>query len=101
MTDWLTIAEAGVYAKMSTRTIRQRVRDGDLTAYMPRGSRLLRIDRDDLDAMIAGRESLATRIRRVLADRGDQLPDLTDDQIRMLARLLPRPSVKAKADDAA
>jgi hypothetical protein len=65
---------------------------------MPRGSRLLRIERADLDDMIAGRDSLAARIRRVLADHGDQLPDLTDEQIRALARLLPRPPATS-ADD--
>ena len=95
MTDWLTVAEAAAYSGFSTRTIRQRIHDGDLNAYLPRGSRLLRIDRADLDEMIAGREPLADRIRAVLADHGDELPDLSDEQIRTLARLLPRPAVKA------
>jgi excisionase family DNA binding protein len=96
MTDWLTVEQAAEYSGFSTRTIRQRVHDGDLAASVPRGSRVLRIDRADLDDMIAGRESLAARIRRVLDDHGEELPSLSDDQIRALARLLPRPD-----DDAA
>lgn len=101
---WLTVDQAAAYSGFSTRTIRQRVYDGDLPAYMPRGSRLLRIDRADLDAMIehgGRREALADRIRQVLADHGDQLPDLSDEQITVLARLLPRPAVTAGDHDAA
>ena len=101
MTDWLTVAEAAAYSGFSTRTIRQRIKDGDLPAYIPRGSRLLRIDRADLDEMIAGRETLAARIRRVLAEHGDELPSLSDDQIRVLARLLPPPEVRADDSGAA
>lgn len=91
MTDWLTVEQAAEYSGFSTRTIRQRVHDGDLPASIPRGSRLLRIDRDDLDEMMAGREPLAARIRAVLADHGDELPDLSEEQVRALARLLPGP----------
>jgi excisionase family DNA binding protein len=103
MTDWLTVIESAAYAKRSTRTIRQRIKDGDLAAYTPRGSRLLLIDRADLDEMIrqGGRESLAVQIRRVLAGHGDEFPEPTDDQIREIARLLPRPPARADADDAA
>jgi excisionase family DNA binding protein len=101
MTDWLTVDQAAAYSGFSTRTIRQRIHDGDLPACVPRGSRLLRIDRADVDDMIAGRESLAARIRRVLADHGDELPDLTDEQITVLARLLPRPRAEAGDGDAA
>ena len=35
MTDWLTVEQAAEYAGFSTRTIRQRVHDGDLPAYDP------------------------------------------------------------------
>lgn len=104
MTDWLTVDQAAAYAKLSTRTIRQRIADGDLPAYMPRGSRLLRIDRADLDQMIrqGRRKSLAAQIRRVMAERGKDWPEPTDEQIREIARLLPRPaSVKAGDHDAA
>lgn len=99
---WATVAEAARYSKFATRTIRQRIKDGDLPAYKPRGSRELRVDLADVDELIASGEgeSLAARIRRVLADHGDQLPDLTDEQIRTLARLLPRPSMRTGSDDA-
>lgn len=49
---WLTVREAAEYSKLATRTIRKRIADGILPAYVPRGSRVLRIDGDDLDAMI-------------------------------------------------
>jgi excisionase family DNA binding protein len=99
MANWLTVTQAAAYTGFSARTIRQRIHDGDLPAYMPRGSRLLRIERADLDDMIAGRESLTARIRRVLDDHGGELPPLSDEQIRALARLLPRPSAEAGEDD--
>lgn len=101
MTDWLTVAEAATYAKLCRRTIRKRIHDGDLPACTPRGSRLLRIDRTDLDDMIAGKEPLAVRIRRVLADHGDDLPPLSENQIRHLARLLPAPALNVDDDDVA
>ena len=102
MTDWLTVAESAAYAKRSTRTIRQRIHDGDLPAYVPRGSRVLLIDRADLDEMIrhGDRESLAAQIRRVIAEHGEEWPEPTDDQIREIARLLPRPAVTADHDAA-
>ena len=97
MTDWLTVPQAAKYSSYSTRTIRQRIHDGDLPAYMPRGSNELRIDRADLDDMIrqGRRESLAAQIRRVIAEHGEEWPEPTDDQIREIARLLPRPAVTA------
>ena len=49
---WAGVGEAARYSGYATRTIRKRIADGILPAYMPRGSRLLRIDLDDLDAMI-------------------------------------------------
>ena len=49
---WLSVREAADYSGFATRTIRKRIDDGDLPAYVPRGSRLLRIDAADLDAMI-------------------------------------------------
>ena len=76
--------EAATYTKLSTRTIRQRIHDGDLPAYMPRGSNELRIDRADLDDMIrqGRRESLAAQIRRMIAEHGEEFPEPTDEQIR-------------------
>ena len=49
---WYTITEAVAYSKFGRRTIYQRIYDGTLPAYLPRGSRVYRIDGDDLDAMI-------------------------------------------------
>jgi excisionase family DNA binding protein len=51
---WYTIREAAEYSKLGTRTIRKRIAEGILPAYTPRGSRVIRIDGDDLDAMIIG-----------------------------------------------
>jgi excisionase family DNA binding protein len=52
---WASIAQAAEYAKLSQRTIHQRISDGILPAYVPKGSRLKRVDLDDVDAMIEGR----------------------------------------------
>ncbi len=49
---WLSVRQAAEYSGFATRTIHKRIADGDLPAYVPRGSRVLRIDGDDLDAMI-------------------------------------------------
>lgn len=49
---WLSVREAADYCGFAVRTLRQRIADGDLPAYQPRGSRLLRIDVRDVDAMI-------------------------------------------------
>lgn len=49
---WYTVREASAYSKLATRTIRKRIAEGVLPAYVPRGSRVIRIDGDDLDAMI-------------------------------------------------
>lgn len=46
-----TIADAAVYLDCSQRTIRRRVASGELTAYRL-GPRLLRIDLDELDALL-------------------------------------------------
>jgi excisionase family DNA binding protein len=50
--QWLTVPQAAEHTGFSIRTIRQRIADGDLPAYIPRGSRVLRIDLHDLDKMI-------------------------------------------------
>ena len=57
---WLTITEAAAYSKYGRRTIYKRIADGTLPAYLPRGSRVLRIDGDDLDAMIMAEGRIAT-----------------------------------------
>lgn len=99
---WSTVAGAARYSGFAVRTIRQRIADGDLPAYKPRGSRELRVDLADVDELItSGRDPLAERIRRIVAERGGELPDLTDEQVALLARLLCRPVSKSANDDAA
>ena len=49
---WATVEETANYSRLATRTIYKRVADGILPAYVPRGSRVLRIDLNDVDAMI-------------------------------------------------
>ena len=89
---WLTVEQAAAYSGSTIHGIRQKIRDGDLPAYKPRDSRRVRIHADDLEDMISdAQESLAARIRRVLADHGEAMPDLSDEQIRLAARLLPAP----------
>ncbi len=49
---WATVREAAAYSRFATRTIRQRIADGHLPAYVARGGRTIRIDLDDLDDML-------------------------------------------------
>jgi excisionase family DNA binding protein len=51
---WLSVAEAADYSGFATRTIHKKIADGDLPAYIPRGSRVLRIDIRDLEDMMTG-----------------------------------------------
>jgi excisionase family DNA binding protein len=85
---WATIDQVADYTGFSTRTIRQRIADGDVPAYKPHGSRIWLIDLADVDRMITeqGNESLAARIRRILAEH--ELPDPTDEQITLAVRQL-------------
>ncbi|WP_395691512.1 excisionase family DNA-binding protein [Nocardioides sp.] len=46
-----TIAAAAEYASCSPKTIRRRISDGSLTGYRM-GSRLIRIDLDELDQLL-------------------------------------------------
>jgi hypothetical protein len=74
---WATIPEAVEYSRYATRTLMKRIADGILPAYLPRGSRLLRVDLNDVDAMIIadGRipsAHLAKTARN--GDGGDQPP---------------------------
>lgn len=52
---WLSVRQAAEYSGFATRTIHKRIADGDLPAYIPRGSRVVRIDADDLDAMMTAK----------------------------------------------
>lgn len=100
---WATLAQTAEYTHCSTRTVRQRIADGDWPAYKPRGSRTWLLDLDEIDRVIRwlGTESLAAKIRRVLAedDEGPP-PDFSDETIREVARLLPRPRRAGDGDAA-
>lgn len=50
--DWLTPRQVADMLKVSIDTVRARIGDGTLKAYRVRRSRLLRIKRADLDALL-------------------------------------------------
>lgn len=50
---WLSQQEAAEYLGVTQRTIRAYIADGRLRGHRVRGSRLVRIDRADLDAMLS------------------------------------------------
>jgi len=87
---WLTTTQAGEIALASQWTVQKWIRDGLLPARQFKG-RAYHINAADLDEFLASQPAggLAERIRRVLTAGGD-FPELTDDQIRLIARLLPR-----------
>lgn len=47
-----TQADAGTYLGKSTRTIRQYIADGKLTAYHVAGTRTVRVDMDEVEALV-------------------------------------------------
>lgn len=49
---WLSQAEAAEYIGVTDRTIRNYIARGDLAGHRVRGSRLIRIDRQELDALL-------------------------------------------------
>lgn len=49
---WLSQAEAADYLGVTDRTIRNYIRRGTLKGHRVRGSRLVRIDRAELDALM-------------------------------------------------
>ena len=96
---WLTTAEAAVIANRTHWTVQRWIRTGLLPARLVRGKYRqgqYLISRDALDAFLRdeldppGGDPLAAQIRRVLAEGGN-VPEPTDDQIRLIARLLPPP----------
>ncbi len=50
---WLSQADAARYLDVTDRTIRNYIARGDLPARRVRGSRLIRIARSDLDALLS------------------------------------------------
>lgn len=50
-TEWLTLQQAAVYIAASTKTVRRRIADRQLQAYVC-GKRGIRIRRDDLDNLM-------------------------------------------------
>lgn len=49
---WLSQAEAAEYLGITDRTVRNYIARGVLPGHRVRGSRLVRIDRNDLDALL-------------------------------------------------
>ncbi|GAB3990076.1 helix-turn-helix domain-containing protein [Nocardioides marmoraquaticus] len=50
---WLSQQEAAEYLGVTDRTIRSYIARGDLKGHRVKGSRLVRIDRNDLDALLS------------------------------------------------
>lgn len=65
---WLTVSEAATYLNVSERTLRNRIRTGELTAQKF-GPRSTRIHTDELDrlATIAAPDDVEAHITRILA----------------------------------
>lgn len=90
---YATTAEAAAYIGVTPRTVRQMIADKRIAAYR-NGSRIIRIDLDELDAAMTriggeveepARKSTATEyIEKLLAEA----PPLTDEQRVRLAELL-------------
>ena len=50
---YISIAEAAEYLKISDRTVRRLIADGELTGYsIGRGHRMLRVDLDEIDGKL-------------------------------------------------
>jgi len=47
----VTVADAASYAAVTTKTLRRRISDGTITGYRF-GPRLIRVDLNELDAMV-------------------------------------------------
>jgi excisionase family DNA binding protein len=50
--EWLTLTEAATYMGVHSKTLRRRVSEGNLPAVRMAGSRLIRVRRSDLDALL-------------------------------------------------
>jgi excisionase family DNA binding protein len=102
--DPLTTAQVAAATAASVWTVQGWIRSGLLPARRSTSpGRPYLIERADLDEFLARQptreDPLAQHIRRVLAGDG-HFPEPTDDQIRLIARLLPRRGPQ-EADDVA
>ena len=82
----VTLAVAADHAAVSDKTIRRRIADGSLTGYRM-GPRLIRVDLNELDALLApipATTRLAEHVARVVAEA----PPLTPAQRDRIAILL-------------
>lgn len=50
--SWLSQCEAALYLGVTDRTVRNYISRGDLPGHRVKGSRLVRIRRDDLDRLL-------------------------------------------------
>lgn len=57
---WMSIEDAAVYLSVNPRTIRRRISDGTLPAAYVRGTRAVRLRRDDVEALLDPIPSAAT-----------------------------------------
>jgi excisionase family DNA binding protein len=57
---WVSLSEAAIYSGVSSRTIRRMIANGKLTGYQS-GSRLIRIDLNDLDTVFTPIGSSVTK----------------------------------------
>jgi excisionase family DNA binding protein len=84
------ISAAATELGCSKKFIRDRIKDGALNAHRIAGSRLIRIDRADLDALkqpvaqSQPSQAVEEYIEKLLAEA----PPLSDDQLSRLAELL-------------
>ena len=58
---WASVTEAADYAHLAPRTLRQHIAEGNLPAYIPRGSRVMRVDLNDIDRWITSLGPLPVR----------------------------------------
>lgn len=54
---WLTIRQAETYSGFGDRALRLHIKAGNLRAFIPRGSRVIRIDKRDLDDFLSARDA--------------------------------------------
>jgi excisionase family DNA binding protein len=76
--DWLTVSEAAEVASVSEETIRTWIKTNELTAVRPRGGRIYRIKRSDLEQCLRASvrpaqplpERIDSQVHRILSTFG-------------------------------